>query len=240
MKNILYILFFVSIMSAVSACEPFGIHNDAAPPELTLLPGECLNSNRLSCYQSSNNKGDLDFSLYLDWDYDERYIDMWMQGYIAWFPSEAVFDSFGEDKDIVKNCYYSVYSRLSAQMDRTTTVFYKEGVSITANKEFCGVPVGENLFPTVAQMRFNSENYKLSEECIPDGYKTFCSWSFDITIPKNNYKVLSESVRFHVEIPVKVGMYLHYLLDKEKKPEAQMQFREEVLIGNFVSDCRFD
>ena len=42
-----------------------------------------------------------------------------------------------------------------------------------------------------------------------------------------------ETVNVHIEIPVKVGLFLNYLKDNKTNPDAQMLFRDEVLTCDF-------
>ena len=54
-----------------------------------------------------------------------------------------------------------------------------------------------------------------------------------VLIPLGDYQFSYENVRFHFEIPVKVGLFLHYLKDKISDPNAEMQFKDEVLTCDF-------
>ena len=44
----------------------------------------------------------------------------------------------------------------------------------------------------------------------------------------------NDNINIHLEIPVKVGLFLNYLNDRITNPNAEMKYRNEVLSGDFT------
>ena len=73
----------------------------------------------------------------------------------------------------------------------------------------------------------------LSGAGIPEGYAPL-SRSISIRIPTEGFEIYDEPVKLQFEIPVKVGLFLHYLNNKMSDPTTTMQFRDEVLTYEFT------
>jgi hypothetical protein len=68
---------------------------------------------------------------------------------------------------------------------------------------------------------------------VPDGYTPILP-GLVLSFPVGENEVVNEDVTFHIEIPVKVGMFLTLLKDRFTYPEAEMQFRDEILTCDFT------
>ena len=47
-------------------------------------------------------------------------------------------------------------------------------------------------------------------------------------------QIVDDVLKISIEIPVKVGLFLNYLMEKKTNPDATMQFRDEVLTCEFT------
>lgn len=229
------------IFATASDCSHFG--PPTGPNQCYFLTGECLKSNKMEPVNYEFNLGlsTLVLPLRLDWDtqsasFKNRY------AVYAILPSENVFNSFADDAKSLKNDFYAEYNRFdfSHSLSSTITVFCKDGIIVTADKEFCSIPAGENLFPTVVQIEdFDYQDllldqYQLPRETIPEGCKIIRP-AIHCKIHYADSQSFDEEITFHLEVPVKVGLYLHYLKDKRNTADARMQYLDEILSGDFTT-----
>lgn len=155
-------------------------------------------------------------------------------------PSNVVYQAFGDDKRKVEKEYEVYYEAFKNAPNRLshdailTTVYSFGEIVLKANAPFCGIPAGENL-SSLAYIFDDPKAYQvaLPDIDIPLEYKPLGK-CFGIRIPIGDYKLVDENVTFNLEIPVKVGLLLNYLKEKENNPNAQMQFRDEVLTCVFT------
>ena len=138
--------------SLLLACSRIPFSDPALdyPGAVSLLPGECLLDNNLTCIYS-NSAGDgryfrFSFSLNVDTEYE---VVEQGQNHFGVFPlrhrhrpSASVFQQFGADAEKVEEQYDLVWNSLSYSQ---TTIFCKSGMTLVADKEFAGIPAGENL-----------------------------------------------------------------------------------------------
>lgn len=211
-----------------------------------LIPGECLNSHELqtACEISSSNGYLFCISIDLDLDIETK---PELSSYTEYrrLPSDRVFDSFLKSAKLVRDAYEEAYTYKCTKADsflpHCTTIFYDKGIVLTANKEFAGHPAGENLIPF-----FNiSGGYGLlypkekvnGAILLPSDmdYDSIVAGKSIISFPIGNYSVVSERTEFELSIPVKVGMYLKWLYDRQSNPEAPIQLDEVVLHGSCIS-----
>lgn len=242
-RGIHHILLGAAIMMLASASECNHFGPPTGPYQYFFLTGECLKSYEMEPVNYEFNLGlsKLVLPLRLDWDTQSASFKK-QHAVNAILPSESVFNSFGDNAESVKNNFYAAFDRFNFDhsISSTITVFCKDGIIITANKEFCGIPAGENLFPSVAQIDdFDHQDlfldqYQLSWETIPEGCKLIRSAIY-CSIHYAESQSFDEEITFHIEVPVKVGLYLHYLKDQRNTVDAQMQYLDEVLSGDFTT-----
>lgn len=127
----------------------------AATPELeyreiSLLPGECLMNNELTClYCNPDPEAHYQFlfAINLDIEYEViEYAHFFTTSYPKvhrHIPSDSVFKKFGGNSTKVKEEYDNVWNGIGNFSQ--STFFYKDDIILTADKEFAGVPAGENL-----------------------------------------------------------------------------------------------
>ena len=105
---------------------------------------------------------------------------------------------------------------------------------LPADKTFAGIPAGENLASIVHFYPNSDYLYKrIPSVDVPDGFFTLREGIW-FTFVIEDFEVVTEDVNFHIEIPVKVGMLLNLLHDRLTDPDAQMQFKDEVLVGDIL------
>lgn len=74
---------------------------------------------------------------------------------------------------------------------------------------------------------------------MPPGLSIGMSGGFKIASIEQYEVVPWDKVTLKVEIPVRVGMFLHWLNDLKTDPDAKMEFRDEVLSGEVtISNIR--
>ena len=223
-----------------------GIYDPSEPLEVSLFPGECLESARLKyndqgfVIHSGVNGG---FGIKLSMDINNNKLEHEIlskekSGHVNTYrycPNDKVFNPFGEDSNDVKESYYSLVNSI-AGIDRwyqLTTVFSDGTFSLKANKTFAGIEAGEELsgLAYISEIRFavTSPFPVDPPECMNPLWR-----NFEIMIPLDNREIVTENVIMHLEIPVKVGMLLHTLQDRTSDPEAPMQYRDEVLTCDFT------
>ena len=253
-RTILSILLLVLCsLALLSGCGKFG----AATPEvkyLSLIPGECLNSgNLVFSYEGFKETAVylhprvLIFHFTLDMDVEKDVVS-WIggivghhAGVIRFKPTGKVYGSFGSESVQVEREYEALYTKyqntVCATPDMTdlTTIYYSDALSLTADKDFAGIPAGEELSSLVLGPKEYGCGIKFSPPiAAPADYYALMRW-FNFYIPiENGHEVEKETITFHFELPVKVGMLLNYLHDAQTNPEATMEFRDDVLTCDFT------
>ena len=198
-----------------------------------------------------NAKGELElncmtFAFEMDLDAEKESFSDFIASDYRYHPSQSVFSSFGKDSGMVMNGYETVYESITKSPNwlgggiNSTTIYYNGGLVITSTEEFAGIPAGENL-ASVAHVYLDPYAYSafslidlLSVVGIPDNYAPL-GRLIVIRIPTDGYQLADWAAKIHIEIPVKVGLFLNYLKDKETNPAATMQFRDEVLTCDFTT-----
>lgn len=243
----------ILLLGLLVACNKSGFSAaTTAVREHTFLTGECLKDNTLKPhvyedtglpyrvekrFNAKTNKDEqIGITIALQLNLDKEYLPIAGQTdkTYGWLPTDAVFSSFGNSAQTVKNDFNAVYGNFnkSRPHSETVTIYYGD-VEITSNAEVCGVAPGENLYPSV--FNFSSIDsasacsYQLPEDTIPEGYFPLNPYAVFTILAKDGHEVVDGNPTFYFKIPVKVGMYLTYLNDKRTNPEAKMQYRDEVL-----------
>lgn len=205
------------------------------------------------------------FCFFLDVSgYKHETVDQSICPYLSGYwdiPSEDLFAAFGNNKEQVKKEYYNLFNACAqsktANYFSISTILYNGGITLTANKEYAGVPAGENLasfitaslsgFPSGTQMPdpvissyFNTPASVAASLGLPLDYISMTG-AEDIcfTIPKpQDCQIVQESVTFELKIPVKVVLLLSWLNDRLDDENAPVPCREEELHCTFTVPYR--
>lgn len=161
-------------------------------------------------------------------------------------PSKDVYNTFGTYSRRVKKAYNDIfgayYATANPNLGITSTIYYCGGMIMTADKTFAGVPAGDNLAEVVIMPIPNDKYSHVSRYGftpiptidVPEGYSIIGN-NTAIYFPIDDHVLIDgEEVTFHLEIPVKVGLLLTLLRDRLTNPDAQMQYRDEVLTCDFT------
>ena len=168
-------------------------------------------------------------------------------------PSDEIFAAFGNDADQIKTSYWEAFDNFGKCVDNsgklidsyrsgitsTTTVYINvNDIVITADTEFAGVPAGENLasIAHITDCSCNCGNKPISDIIVPQNHFPLMNSGFRLWFRGadfEGYSIVRDDVNLHIEIPVKVGLFLTMLRDRLTNPEAEMQYRDEVL----TCDC---
>ena len=219
--------------------------------EVSIYPGECLSSTRLGyvahhkwvlSYDDNRPMGlEIGFKMY--WDVTSDILERELYRII---PSKDVYNTFGTDSRRVKKAYNDIfdayYATANPNLGITSTIYYCGGMVMTADKTFAGVPAGDNL-AEVAILSIPNDKYNnvsrygytpIPTIDVPEGY-AIIGKAIGIYFPIDDYVLVDgEEVTFRLEIPVKVGLLLTLLRDRLTNPDAQMQYRDEVLTCYFT------
>lgn len=168
-------------------------------------------------------------------------------------PSDDIFAAFGDDADQIKTSYWEAFDNFGKLVDNSgklidsyegglisaTTVYINvNDIVITADTEFAGVPAGENLasIAHITDCSYNFGSKPISDIIVPQSFFPFISTGLRLWFRGadfEGYSIVRDDVNLHIEIPVKVGLFLTMLRDRLTNPEAEMQYRDEVL----TCDC---
>ena len=279
MKRIVYILIGI-ILSSISSCSslpsatPDLVHN-----EVSFIPGECLIDNKMTCTYcngfDSHRRFDFHFTINVDVAYD-----VIKESHYFWetfpvvhrhCPSDAVFQQFGDNANKVKTEYDRIWSDVNSLAAQginydsvsQSTLFYKDGLSLIADKEFAGVPAGENIAVLFRKRRLKTYvtpfdidqddmlllrtsswmivygpsndacDYNADEATYPKVEKQAF---LNFSISAQDCSFVTERVNFILEIPIKSAQYLTWLNDRLTDENAQMTWKDEVLTCTFSSN----
>lgn len=175
--------------SCVPAADPDLTYN-----EISLIPGECLIDNNLQCiYSNSHRHGDeylFRFAVNVDTEYEVIKSGVY---FISTYPiihrhrpSDSFFNKFGNNSKKIKTEYDRIWQELDISQ---STLFYQEGISLTADKEFAGIPAGENLAQLITTIT-NGDRYHWEQS------KHFYISPFDID--KDNMLALYTSRVYYI------------------------------------------
>ena len=197
------------------------------------IPGECLLSDELSAtWNLSNGRKGMRLIFKPSFDISEPYYSKhhWIR-----YPNDNCFAPFSKN---IKKAYdeYRSYSGL----DFATTIFYKEGMVLTADKEFYGCPAGDNIIPHAEVEMFYPEDdaRRLGFfKAVPGISYSYIlkSYSPSLLFPMEGYELVNDSIVLELTLPVKVGMYLSWL-DSEQPDASSMECRDVVLHTRLVLD----
>lgn len=232
----------IAVITITSACTS-AIDPKYECDEVAIIPGECIKDYSFEFNNSFRITGDYDgrlgfmIELTMKALEDEDYISAEKYRIV---PKSSIIDGFGADASNVRVAYENIYTEYRAKFgpdpdnEFITTVYYRDGLVITADKEFAGIPAGENLASILRVFPDCLKDYTpIPTIDAPQGY-----YPLKMTMPLKwwigDLDVVEENVHFEVEMPVKVGLMLTLLRDRLTNPDAEMQFRDEVLTGSFT------
>ncbi len=227
-----YISFTILLFSVfiITGCNEYTKH---IAHYREFIPGECLLSDELTAkWNLSNNRKGMNLIFTPSFDIGEPYYSK--QHWIR-YPNDNCFAPFS--KNIRKA--YDEY-RSYCGLDFATTIFYEEGMVLTADKEFYGCPAGENIIPYAQVEMFYPE-----DEARRSGYfKAVPGVSYDYILksdeivlffPLEGHELINDSIVLELTLPVKVGMFLSWL-NSESPDASSMECRDVVLHARFVLD----
>ena len=135
--------------------------------EVSLIPGECLIDNNLTCVYRNTAIYGKEYQFWFTMNVDVQYEVMERGRYFTTIfptshrhrPSDNVFQQFGANAKKVKAEYDRIWSGLKYfsddksyyYVDSQSTFFIDGEITFTANKEFAGIPAGENLASLITQ-----------------------------------------------------------------------------------------
>lgn len=247
-------LVLLTVAIGVASCVswlPAGIGTAVPVAATSFIPGESLISGNLTfCHGTSVTlDGTIDSGEYmafvfdLDVNVERRNVSKNWMGHVekwGYFPMDETFRRFGDREDAVKREYERLYGTFP-QYEEETTILYNGGMTLIADKDFAGVPAGENLAGILKPWRssYGSIMGKIKEEALlsypPEWEFTevFRSRSFSFEIPVGDYKRVDELVTFELTVPVKVVHYLQWLCDSLTEEVPVMQWHDENLTCTF-------
>ena len=219
---------------------------------VSIYPGECLNQVQIGyvthlktkLYSSSDTDDVLCVVFKLYWDVETEHVNRTIYRAV---PSKAIYKEFGKDARKVKQAYDELFDEYFKDVDVAnwdyryhginTTLYYCGGIVVKANQEFAGIPAWTNLESATIPFSDNPDKYGLTPIPtigVPEGYSIIGDY-IGIYFPLEGRELVDgEEVTFHLEIPVKVGLMLTLLRDRLTNPDAQMQYRDEVLTCDFT------
>ncbi|MBQ7811535.1 MAG: hypothetical protein IJ394_03140 [Bacteroidales bacterium] len=242
MKKYVNVLSVLLLALCCVSCHMFA-PGQPSPTRMVLLTGECLNATEMSNSGSWVRDGKIDFRFEPALSSES---DRWGKNvgdHYRYIPDEGVFESYGQNKTKVKEAYdelfESVANSCSEQWQKddfsVVTIMYEGGLSLTANKDFAGIPAGEDLSSLVV-LGYGFESMAGGFLDIPLGNASMLEDYLNFSIPTSGFEVTEESVGFELNIPVKVVMYLDWLNDRLSDSDAQVSYRDEVLHCKFSTD----
>ncbi len=255
MKYSNYLIAVVATLSILSSCEKFG----AMTPDsiqVSLFPGECMTGNLTLCDSYKENGGAIlsadgdmhsgleigfEINMAVQTDVVERINLIGPVSVYRQIPTDKVYNQFGDNSKNVQKGYEDIYAAYSEvcgvgkEKGLTSTIYYTDGMVLTADKDFAGIKAGENLASIVHG--FGSEDYwqkaPIPGISVPSNYYPLLQY-IAIKFYDEGFDVVTEQVAMHLEIPVKVGMLLTLINDRLNDSEAEMQFRDEILTCDFT------
>ena len=239
------IVSFVAVCYIITSCtaylpDPKQNHDYDS---VAIIPGECIRGPWIESGNNFRVTGDYDghlgflMQLSLNVALDS---EMTTDNDYRLVPRASIIEAFGEDAAKVKNAYQEIFNEYRAHFGENpdnalvSTVYYCGGLVITANKEFAGIPAGENLAPILHVFPgYLKESVPIPTIDVPENYIPL-QLNNPIKFWIDGYEVVDDLVEFEVRMPVKIGMMLTLLRDRITNPSAEMQFTDEILTGHFA------
>lgn len=257
------------VVLALTGC--YKAANPGEPRPKSLITGECLKSPSLTFITNYNTQtydpsasdylsidwkkgepiysGSYKFVFYMDMDLDLELEKDSGTGIVTsqrYLPSKAVFAQFGRNSAAVKSEYEKIWEQMPKRTS-CTTICLKEGLSLTADKDFAGFKAGENMAGALVLSEgkglFVDGGYDYSSLVIP-----FPVWpedcgnmsdagkaAFGFSINAKGFNLIQETVVFTLSMPVKVAQYLTWINNSLTDSKAEMIWKDEVLTCRFTT-----
>ncbi len=154
-------------------------------------------------------------------------------------PTDLTYEQFGTNATTIKKEYDTIYNAVcfpdSDLPCRYTTILYERKlISLTANIPFAGSPAHEDFGSHIYVGIFRYDE-TLDVPGVEYGDSIVAlNYGIVLFIPVEDYQITNEAVTLTLEMPVKVGMYLHWLNDRLTNPDAKIQYRDETLTCKFT------
>ena len=240
--NYIRLLFATCILWA-TGCAYIPDPNPWECDMVAIFPSECLHGPWVGNHNSFRISGDIDNHLGFMMDFSVSLLldeEMVSEKVYRLIPRASVFEQFGDDSRLVKEAYDQICAEYKALLGPEptdgfiTTIYYCGGLVITADTDFAGIPAGENIAPLAHLFPDEIRQYTpIPTISVPEDYFPLRMYS-PIKFWIEDHKVVKQEVSLHVELPVKLGMMLTLLHDRLTDPNAQMQFKDEVLVGDIL------
>ena len=270
MRSRLFIL--LSIACLFIGCK----HEDAMTPETETfycLPGECASFATRSIASTLGNRNGTPFFIITGGFTFKKSVGESIPGEVLYeyvWPEDNIWDEFADNKEQVMNDYKSLVKGLfRAKKDQQvvkeehlSTIFLREPITITASLPIGGIPAGENLSSLCDENYWkpkvidNLDGFELSVSNPIALYSELqdnkCLSGISIKMPAPDK--LEQEITFHVSVPIRRVLLLHWLEDLKNNPDAPMPYNDEVVeaetllgpyfldngIVHFYSDNYFD
>lgn len=242
MKKSVNVLSVLLLALCCVSCHMFA-PGQPSPTRMVFLTGECLDTAEMSDSGSRVSDGKIDFRFDLALNCES---DRWGKNigdHYRYIPDEDIFESYGKNKKKVKKAYDELFESVvdscteKWQNDEfsVVTIMYEGGLSLTANKDFAGIPAGDDLASLVV-LGYGFDSAAGGFLDIPLGNSTMLEDYLNFSISTSGFEVTEESVGFELKIPVKVVMYLDWLNDRISDPDAEVSCKDEILHCKFSTD----
>lgn len=246
-----YMIGIVGLALTLISCTKSG---DTCPEELTIIPGECLNSSELMFTELSINdnygpKGFVFPCLFNKVDVVTPAGPPFASADYKRIPPDEIYESFGTNAKTVKSSYDSFWRDIFIHGKGggpgpfyISTIVYESGLELLANKDFAGFKAGENIAKGAKPYQKGDDAAVLIELVTPSDYLGIPStggyylYSYGITVrvPLKDFSIVEEDVTFHLSVPVKIGLLLTWFNDKITDPLAPFPYREDTLTCTFT------
>lgn len=220
--------------------------------EMTILPGECLNSPELAFTELRINDYTGPKGFVFTCTFDMKDVKSPAGAPFASYdykrvPADDVYERFGANAKAVEESYNNFWNDCFISGDKgelmfATTILYESGMTLIADKDFAGFKAGENILVNADRYQKGTDLSAILEGVyssdslgLPnDGGYFLSSFGLIIRIPIKEYSVVNEDVTFHLSVPVKVGLLLEWFNDRIQTPDAPFPYREERLTCTFT------
>lgn len=263
LKNSKMVSLTVVLLITIAGCQKSGT---IPAEEKYFITGECLKSellqydvyNQIPSYGVDScmiNSDRIVLPLSFDMEYSKEVVSQWngRTTEYRYVPSEAAFHRFvGANPEKVRSAFEEIYNRANQEsrpIIYLSTVFYDGGLELVADRDFAGIPAGDNLAPILRQQGSTSSPSNYTEDLFPKYSDLPVSRQFPVTgqfvdmamvppvfsllIPVNGHKVVHKTIHFQLTIPVKSVNYLQWLNATMDDPAAPMPYEERVLHCSF-------
>lgn len=222
----------------------------------SLLPGECLVGTDLVAHSVGYREQEKDISFSFGLHLENHELVDRSSHPLSYdkddLPTDALYDTFGANKTKVHESYITAFESFFSKSHDSyfgrspyTTILYTGDFTLTADKDFAGIPAGTNLahlaHPANGESGPVLSSYLSSKGeagaflSFPYDYICLLETNIHFVIPVENHTVTRENVTFHLEVPVKVIMFLQWLNDQIDNPNAEPPYYDTVLKATFTS-----